>query len=414
VRIEALRRERKGEWSRISAGVTWEDCDREPCRVFFETQDPYAEDLRLAPGPFLTAALSPAFRAQERRIAVEGSVCPLLRDGLTTAMQILASWYDPARRIATIEPSEGFRPAVTPAAPRTGMFLSGGIDSLALLRRNRLDLPPTHPAAVRDALFVYGLDIGVPAHGERLGFYERARASLASAAAEAGVELIPVRTNLRELACGGSAWPEEWYGLALAGVGHAFEGRLSHALIASGLDVWTLVPNGSHPMLDPYFSSAGVRFLHQDIHLSRLERIRIVADWPTGLRAVRVCWQDVGDDGPLNCGRCRKCLATMMGLLTLGRLADSPSFPVHEITPGMLDVIEVDRLVRGFHDELLEPLERIGRADLAEALRARIEAYEQSLRGPWRRRAHAVRRWLRLGPSRRISGREGRGSRARQ
>lgn len=382
MRIEGLETQRDGSLARASARVTWEDRVAKSRVIHFQTDAAWADHLEAAPAAFLAAVVAPALRAQERRIAVEGAVCPALRDGLTTAMQILARWYDPQRRIPAIEAGEGFRPAPGPAAARTAMFLSGGVDSLALLRCNRQDYPPDHPAAVRDAFFVYGFDIGALTPRNREDFFARARSSLEPVIQETGVGLIPVRTNLRSLAKG-HIWPDEWFGLGLASVAHAFGSRISRALIASSLDVASLAPCGSHPMLDPYFSSASLRFVHEGAHLSRLAKIRLVSEWPAGLAALRVCWQDQGAGDPLNCGRCRKCLRVMMGLLVLGKLEQAPTFPVQRVTPEMLGSSEVDAHVLGFYRELLDPLEAIGRGDLAAVIRGKVAAYERGQRGSW-------------------------------
>jgi hypothetical protein len=46
------------------------------------------------------------------------------------------------------------------------------------------------------------------------------------------------------------------------------------------------------------------------------------------MAALRVCLQDL--DSGLNCGRCEKCLRTMIALKALGCLDDCPTLP-HEI-----------------------------------------------------------------------------------
>jgi hypothetical protein len=378
VRIENLRREEIGQTVRAAADVIWEDTERPPCRIHFETPEPFGADLTASPHAFLTAAIVPALRAGEARVAIEGAVCPELRDGLTTVMQVLNRWWDPARRVVAIEPRDGFRPSVPPARARTGMLLSGGFDSLTTLRENRRSFPLDHPAAVRDGLFIYGFDMGGPGDGDQTAFFETAAAALGPVAAETQVELIPVRTNLRELELDGASWPDEWFGSAAAAVAHAFSNRLSQILIAATLDIKSLEPIGSHPLLDPSLSSAGLRVIHHGAHLSRLQKIRIVAEWETALASVRVCWAGIGPGGPLNCGRCRKCLRAMMGLLVIGKLDQARSFPVREITPAMLEPARLDSpQLLGFYRELLDPLRAIRRDDLRAVIEDKIGAFEK-------------------------------------
>jgi len=376
MRITNLAREQHGERARVAADVVWETIDRPTSRIHFETIEPFAPDLALDPHAFLLAAIVPAFRAGEARIAIDGAVCPRLRNGLETVMQVLAQWYDSVRTLPKIEPRDGFRPPMPCPRPRTGMFLSGGVDSLAMLRCNRLDYPMDHPGSVRDCFFVYGFDIGMPGAGDQTSFFEQARRSLLPVIQDAGAELIPVYTNLRILDPEGSAWPDEWFGIATASVAHAFSGRISSALIAASLDIKGLVPVGSHPFLDQYFSSAGLQIIHDGAHMSRLQKIRLVADWAPALKSVRVCWAGVKVGGPLNCGQCRKCMRTMLGFLAIGKLDQAETFPVRQITPTMLHVIHIDNAhLLGFSNQLIENLRAIGRQDLADGLAKLNDAY---------------------------------------
>ncbi|MGQ0613644.1 MAG: hypothetical protein ACT4PV_07910 [Planctomycetaceae bacterium] len=144
MRIVDLRREQAEGGARVLATVVWEEADRPPLDLFFQTEPPDDAALRPREAAFLTAAIWPAYNAGERRIAIEGTVCPRLRDGLGTALRLLARWYPPPRPLPSLEPTGGFEPSHPAPERRTAMFLSGGFDSLALLRCNRA----TYPAGI--------------------------------------------------------------------------------------------------------------------------------------------------------------------------------------------------------------------------------------------------------------------------
>jgi hypothetical protein len=386
MRIANIARERHGEVTRAAADVIWEDRRRPAFRLWFETVGCHGDDLVADPNAFLLAAIVPAFRWGEARVAVEGDVCPRLRDGLTVAMKILGGWWGPRRRLCRIEATR-FVPPRAAAEPRTGLFLSGGFDSLASLRVNRRDFPPDHPSAVRDGLFIYGLDIGAPGCGDQAAFFEHARASLSGVAAETGVELIPVRTNVRELDADGVSWPQEWFGAATSAVAHAFSGRLTRVLLAAGMDAASLEPCASHPVLDPCYGSASLDVVHDGAHLSRLDKIRLVSEWETAFRVVRICWTGLLPGGPLrpggslNCGRCRKCMRAMMGLLALGRLDQAASFPTRDVLPDALAATPLDDPhLLGYYRELLGPLEAVGRGDLTAVIRRKMAELERAPR----------------------------------
>jgi hypothetical protein len=369
----------------------WEDVDKPSTRVFIEAPEPFGADLSPDPHAFLLAAAIPALRAGEARIRIEGAVCPKLRDGLREAMQRLSRWRwrGSRRRLPAIETIGG--DARASSGRRRAMFLSGGVDSLALLRRDRDRHPTGHPEAFQDAFFVDGFDIYWGPDGDGGDLYQRAMANLAPAAADAGVVLVPVRTNLRDLDSAG-AWLAEWLGAGTAAVAHAFARRIGHVSIAASNYRDELVPQGTHPDLDPLYSTAALTVSHDGADERRLERLARVAAWDAGLRALRVCWEGISPDGPLNCGRCHKCVLTRLELVAIGRLGDCRGFLAGDVTPETADVLRPTRdSSLGYFRELLEPLRAQGRADLAEVVAAKIAAHEA-----FARRMRAPRWWRRL------------------
>ena len=359
----------------VAADVVWEQAPRPPSTLFFRTIEPFVSDLEPRAEAFVTAVLWPAWEAGEARIEVEGALCPRLRDGLRVVQQVLDGWYDVGRPFILLEPTAGWRAPEPVSPPRTGMFLSGGVDSLALLRQNRDAFPLEHPRGVRDAFFVHGLDIGLPGQDTRMGFYERTRAKLQAFAARQDLPLIPVWTNVRHLERKGRHWLDAFFGLGMVSVAHAFSGRISEVLVAASLDVQGLASMGSHPLLDPYFSSGALDVRHDGLHPSRLEKIEAVSAWPGALDVLRVCYQDTGPDGPLNCGACRKCVRVMLGLLALGRLAEASTFPDRDLGLDHLEVCTVDRHTASFYASLLDPLTKAGRGDLAGVLKNRLRLH---------------------------------------
>jgi hypothetical protein len=409
VRIEDLDAETAGGARRVAARVIWEDVERPVTRVWFEAPEPFAADLSPDPHAFLLAAAIPALRAGESRVRIEGAVCPRLCAGLREAMLRLSRWRwrGSRRRQPAIEAAGGDARAST--GRRRALFLSGGVDSLALLRRDRQSRPAGHLGAFEDAFFVDGFDQYWGPGGERGDFYERALANLRPAAVDAGVVLVPARTNLRDLDSAG-AWLAEWLGAGTAAVAHAFSRRVGRASIAASNYREDLVPQGTHPEIDPLYSTAGLTLVHEGADERRLDRLARVAAWDAGLRALRVCWEGISPDGPLNCGRCHKCVLTRLELVALGRLRDCPGFPDEDVTVATTDVLRPTRDSSvGYFRELLAPLRARGRADLAEALSRRIaahEAYARRMRTPrwWRR--------LRWGGPRHLASRAWREARA--
>jgi hypothetical protein len=375
VRIEQLQREIRDGWARVSAQVVWEDAGRDPRSLAFEVPERFAGDLALDPNAFALAAALPAVRHRERRLAIEGPLCPRLAAGLETAVALLRTWHGGARALPRLEPSRGFAPAWPRAPQRTAALLSGGVDSLALLRGNRLDFAPDHPCAVRDAIVVsYGFEGPRYDHAVFQEHLER----LDPLAREADVELVPIRSSAGLLDTDAVFWTDEQHAPALMAAALVLCGRFSDLLVASSVryDLLHRVFTGSHPLLDVHYASAALRVHHEDVRLSRLEKVARLAEWEPALACLRVCVDPRYPRGAANCGRCEKCIRTMTELLAVGALARCPTFPETEVTPEQLDAVELRHEYElHWYRDLVEPLRTRGRGDLARVLEAKVAAF---------------------------------------
>jgi hypothetical protein len=86
-------------------------------------------------------------------------------------------------------------------------------------------------------------------------------------------------------------------------------------------------------------------------------------------------------DGRINCGRCEKCVRTLLGLLALGRLRKFPAFVEDDVRPRWLRHMPLSGAYKlELPEQCAEPLARIGRRDLARAIRERRRAFEREQR----------------------------------
>ncbi|MDF1551607.1 MAG: hypothetical protein P1P84_01030 [Deferrisomatales bacterium] len=353
---------------RIRCDVVWEDCSKEPAEVFFETEEPYGESLSLTAHPFLVGCFVPAMHFRERRIALEDPVCPQLAEGLADAMALLAHWGGDAYRPLEIH-APRLGETLFPGRDRSAaLLMSGGIDSFAALLTNRQYYPEGHPGYVRECLFIHGFEIGgVVRRGMKYPVYQRARQALAPVMEAAGTRLVPLYTNVRHLCDDRALWLGKFCGAVLAAGGHAFASRWDTLYIGSSYPVAHLVPCGTHPLLEPKYSSRDLPIFHKDLHLSRMDKIRLVADWEVALHNLRVCLANVEDR--LNCGECEKCLRTMTGLAAVGALERSRAFVADDVDLEKLSAFDINIRHRDvFYRELLGPLRQAGRHDIAEVI----------------------------------------------
>ncbi|MGH9443333.1 MAG: hypothetical protein ACRD16_13790 [Thermoanaerobaculia bacterium] len=373
MKIRDVRKEKRGTRVRVSARVEWEDSPQPSLDLFYEADEPFGGEMSADPNAFLTACILPAMRHGERRVALEGPVCPRLAEGLFTAIELLRSWFGPPRREVRIEPAKGYRAPFPRRPGRSALFFTGGLDSLHLLRRNRIEYPRSHSESFQDALAVSGFlpdRLGAPGRN-------RSRIALSEIAAEAGVRLVAVETNLNRFETDLNFFAEEYIGAALCSAAHLFAGSLTSVSLASGRNVRLLVPRGTHPLLDPCFTSGALEVRHSGIHYSRIERLREICRWDLAVKNLVVCLQDAPASF-LNCGRCEKCLRTMTALTALGRLADTREFPVLEVSAAAIESVSITPHVADYWRDLLEPLRKRGRDDLASAVLRKLEGADRA------------------------------------
>ncbi len=380
MRIEAIRSETGNGRKRILADIVWEDCDRPPETVWFATDEALGDSLEPNPHAFLVGCAVPAQHFGERRVRLEGPVCPALRQGVETALRVYQHWY------GTAAPQLEVPVRAEDVAPRSNaaLFLSGGIDSLATLRRNRLHYTPTHPGYFTDGIAVFGLEM----EGEAA--YARVRRRLEPLAAQFGLRFLPVYTNVylnyrtADAADGFRFWTDKFMGAALASAAHALAGRVGSVAISGGPHLPVLRPHGSHPLIEPNYGSRDLRVSSEGLDLSRLDKTRLLADWDDALCALRVCnqFRRYSEHG-VNCGRCEKCLRTKLALLAIGKLQRAEGvFAEPALTPTLVrEGVRIGSSYTAFcYEELIAPLGAVGRDDLGRELRAKLRAYRRRFR----------------------------------
>jgi hypothetical protein len=379
MRIQDLRTEKRQDRTRVAATVVWEDCDRPSYELFFETGNDYANALTCNPNAFLIGSIVPALHYGEERVFIDAEICPELRKHLMNVMLTLCHWYyrDTRQPVRIEAPSQSRLPS--PRTPeRAGLFFSGGIDSFATLRSNRINFPPEHPRYIRDGMIAFGLEIDDPQAFHYL------LDLLSNTAQQIGLNLIPVSTSVylpyrdEDAQNRWEFWADKFMGAALAAIAHAFARYFTVFSIACNFGLPHLQPDSLHPLLD--YSSADLRVPFDGIALSRFKKTKLVAQWDDALQNLRVCNQFRDYQAHrLNCGRCEKCVRTMLALEAVGVLGRTSAFPRQDLPADL-----VRKAVR-FRDLLTEPwyqdqemmnaLTARGRDDLVQVIEEKIARY---------------------------------------
>ncbi len=236
-----------------------------------------------------------------------------------------AEW---SSRLAPVPVDAPSRPPPDAVADGVGAFFSGGLDSFytVLTRRDEI----TH------LILIHGFDYSLTDWDIRGRVAEMAR----SVAGAMDLEVIEVATDAKLQMIPLVPW--RWYhGGLLAGIAHSLERHISRVLIPATFPRRYPAAWGLHPDVDHLWSTARVAVETAETDVTRPEKLEAIVESELAMRWLRVCWKRPGE---WNCGRCVKCVRTMVELHACGALEQCRTFP---------DTIDLDR-VRGIPIEDFE------------------------------------------------------------
>jgi hypothetical protein len=252
---------------------------------------------RLRGDAFLAASLLPAMlRGEPLDIEETAPVSPKLLMEVSHLQRIFHSW-NPVFKIIQVTAK------TAPAAARNdgvASFFSAGVDSSYTFLKNK--------EAITHLVFIRGFDFDVKDEA----LWDDIAVAHQAFASSFGKALIPVATNVNHLAYPFTdlGWGS-YHGSALAAVGLALSFPVVY--VPATHTYYELFPWGSHPMTDELWSTEGTRFIHDGAEASRCDKMSHIVSDQNILRRLHVCWEEKDD----NCGRCSKCLRTMIAMRLL-------------------------------------------------------------------------------------------------
>ncbi|MGH2773295.1 MAG: hypothetical protein ACRDIU_09195 [Actinomycetota bacterium] len=282
----------------------------------------YRSTTPICPTPedaFLIAFLVPAMRKEEF-LRSEAPVSPKLLSNLDQAQQMLHGWSESGwpgvtnrQRLRTVRIEAEPRSAFEPRADATAAFFTAGVDSFYTALR--------HIDEIDALVYVHGFDV-MREQAEEL---QAASEFVESAAGALGKPLVKVVTNLHDVTPGFVSWGPV-HGAALGSVASVLAGTYGRMYVPSSMTIGDAgTPWGSHPHLDPLWSTEDVEIVYDADDNDRYEKLRFIAGNPAARAHLRVCLESPSGGG--NCGCCEKCLRTMVNLHIAGELESFSSFP---------------------------------------------------------------------------------------
>jgi hypothetical protein len=313
--------------------------------------------------------------AWRRDLVVEGALASTgLLAGLERAQALIHRWWPKSYRPVDLRAE-----AVTPAPTQTHAALlafSGGVDSCHSAWVHRNQAPP-----LAAGVMVQGFDIPLDEDQKFTAAAENSEALLGSL----GLPLIRAATNLRVMP---GIWLE-WFGSALAAALHLFSGGFRAGIVASGHERDGFL-HGSDPGLCPEFRSEVFDLIHDGAFVTRLAKIEALTEWPEACERLRVCWRD--PTYSRNCGRCEKCLRTLILFRVAGKVPACFPADVDDETIRQLRIPPIS-----LRFTYLPPLEVLRERGIRGTwVKALEEAVSRSVARPGASPADRLPNWLRL------------------
>lgn len=293
---------------------------------------------------FLAGGILPCMKVGGGQLIAEGEISQKLFSASSTIQDIYCSWDTSLHRakITNVIPLSRSKLIKN----RVGTFFSGGVDSFYTLLK--------HQDEITDLIFVHGLDIRL----NDISLREKASKQIREAAASFGKNVIEIETNIREFLDSFVDWGLLGHGAALAAIGHLLCSTFHRIYIPATHTYAELFPWGSHPVLDPLWSSESLQFTHDGCEATRVEKVSLIAKYDIALRTLRVCWEN--PNSSYNCGRCEKCLRTMINLKVNNALDRCTTFDKELNIKNVLKINTEEESVRAFIKENLNALKDSG------------------------------------------------------
>lgn len=291
-----------------TASATIEIPNQPKTNLWYRVPSQYGSLLTQSGDPFVVAMLLMSMY-QRTDLVVHGEVSPSLLQNLTEFQLAWSRWrpekYKQIEIIADVEreqPKAGTGKAIS--------TFSGGVDSCFTVLQHRQAKCGKLQRNLQAGLMVHGFDIPLA----QKDIFDSAAAKSRKLLDSLGVDLVPMATNFKEDIK--LNWQDS-VAIAMGSCMMMLQNGYEQGLIASTFPYQALVlPLGSNPLTDRLLSSNAFQIVHDGASHSRVEKIRELGDWKEALQDLRVCGQ--GQLLDRNCGRCEKCIRTILGFRVMG------------------------------------------------------------------------------------------------
>lgn len=332
-------------------------------RIYFSVDKKYGEFITKDASPFLATVLFSCMKINEN-IAIEGSVSQKLLQSTEKMMNLMENWNMGMKKV-NIKVKQTGKDTIN--KKNFALFFSGGVDSSYTYLKNKKE----GKNKITHLITVHGFDIKL----ENESLFIETIQPIKNFAKKEKIKVIVIKTNMRQITDRLVEW-EEQCGSAMAAISLALRKGFKDVYFSAGVEQSAMRPLGTHPQLDPLWSTESLRVIHDGIERNRLEKVRYLSGFINMLVNLRVCWRN--KKGSYNCCECEKCLRTMIMLEAVGVLEKCKSFdkPINLNILRKLYVVKTH--LRHFRHTLEELRNKKTKPELAEALEDCLHYNEQN------------------------------------
>lgn len=293
--------------------ITIEYPDSDSQLLWYRLPEEYSSLITPSCDPFVVATVQMAM-SQSTDLVVHGQVSPSLLQNLTEFQAAWACWRPERYKQIEITAEVEQELPMAESSDKAISAFSGGVDSCFTVFRHRTGRCGRWQRNIQACVMVHGFDIPLEQQPVFDCAFENSRAMLASLE----LELIPIATNLKKLQREIRLNWLDAYGPAVASSLMLLQGGgYTAGLVGSAFSYHNLMlPRSSNPVTDHFLSSQVFQLVHDGAGFTRGDKIQEIADWSEALQNLRVCWEGAKKDR--NCGRCEKCIRTILGFRVAG------------------------------------------------------------------------------------------------
>jgi len=317
----------------LETGYTLEDNTGKRQRFWYHCSSDQQAALSASCDPYVLAALFTAMQ-QKADLRVRGQVSPSLVKNLAEFQSTWATWRPWNYTSIEIQADEEQEIAQTPRQAALASF-SGGVDSAFTVWRDRHG--STLPQNIQAGLMVHGFDIRL----NQPDVFARAASKAKIMLDSMQIKLITIATNIKKT----NIPYEHSQASLLASCFMLLQGSYTTEIIASTFpNNHLFIPWGSNPLTDPLLSSDSFSILHDGAEYTRLDKVKVIAEWPEVRQYLRVCMR--GKERDENCCHCEKCILTILEFRSLG--LGLPDCFKHDVRASQLPFLRIPRSTNEF------------------------------------------------------------------